>query len=720
MTLGPLDPRLSGELRYAQDQVRPGMLHARLLRSPYPHARIVQLEIPDMPEGIVTLTRDDLAGLAPRCGFVVKDQEVVASGVVRHVGDVVAAAAGPTERAAEEALGRIRVEYEELPAVYDPIDAMAPDAPLVQPGIEFPSDLRPVGRNVCHRYRLRSGRGDAGFDEADVNVEHEFVIAGAAHAAMEPHATLAHWEDGRLHVVAGTQTPFNVRHDLADLFRLPEEAVRVIVPPMGGSFGAKTFLRLEPVVAALARKAGRPVRAVLSRAEEFLTLNRHPVRFRIRLGARRDGTMVAKRVEAFWDTGAYADAGPSVCTKGGYAAVGPYRIPHVAVDSYCVYTNRPPNGAFRGYAATQAVWASERVTDMLADRLGMDPLELRARNLLREGDVFATGEVMHDVRFEECLRSAAAAVEWEASRAGKGLAVMMKGMQTPSCSQVWLELDGRGQVVVRSATTDVGQRPGAAQRILAAGALGIDPEWVAVAENDTDQVPYDTRTTSSRSTHMTAHAIRHAAADLRARIAGRLEAAPEDLVLGEGHAWVAGSPDRGLELASLAGLRGEGTFVTAGGVEPDTGQGVASSHWHQGAAAAAVSVDPDTGVVTAERVHSTVYAGRVVDRPGAELQQEGSMIFGLGSALLEGLTWDGGQLVNANMSDYEVPCVGDLPALSYDFVETGEESHGLGEMAVPIVPAAIGNAVASLGYPVRDLPLTPESVLSSAAAEASQ
>ena len=214
-----------------------------------------------------------------------------------------------------------------------------------------------------------------------------------------------------------------------------------------------------------------------------------------------------------------------------------------------------------------------------------------------------------------------------------------------------------------------------------------------------------------QNTRVAKLAMQDAAADLRARIAARLEAAPEDLVLGDGRAWVAGSPGRSVELAALAGLRGEGTFVTSGGVEPDTGQGVASSHWHQGAAAAVVSVDAETGVVTAERVHSTVYAGRVVDRPGAELQQEGSMIFGLGSALLEGLSWDGGQLVNGNLSDYEVPSAGDLPALSYDFIETGDESHGLGEMAVPAVPAAIGNAVASLGYPVRDLPLTPESVL---------
>lgn len=706
-----IDPRLSGEIFYAQDQVRPGMLHARLLRSPYPHARIARLHMPEMPAGVVTLTRDDVHDLAPRCGFMVKDQEVVATEVVRHVGDIVAAVGAPTEREAEEAMEQIEVEYEELPGVFDPIEAMAQDAPLVQPDLEFPSDLRPAGRNVCHRYRLRSGRGEAGFDEADEVIEQELSVAGAAHMAMEPHATLAYWESGRLIVVTGTQTPFNVRHELAELFRVPEQMVRVVVPPMGGSFGAKTFLRLEPVVAALALKAGRPVRAVLTRAEEFVTLNRHPVRFRIRLGAKSDGTLVAKRVEAFWDTGAYADAGPSVCTKGGYAAVGPYRIPHVAVDSYCVYTNRPPAGAFRGYAATQSAWASERVMDMLAERLGIDPLELRLRNVLREGDTFATGEVMHDVHFEECLRSVSDAVGWGESRSGKGLAVMMKGMQTPSRTEVWLELDGAGQVVVRSATADIGQRPGPTQRRLAAEALGVELERVVAGVNDTDEVPYDTRTTSSRSTHMMSHAIRSAALDLRARIADRLEAAPEDLIFEGGWVRVVGSPDRGLELAALTGVRGEGRFATPGGVEPDTGQGVASSQWHQAAAAAEVQVDHETGVVDVRRVHSTVYSGQVIDRVGAELQQEGSMILGLGSALFEGLVWDGGQVVNANFSDYEIPSLADLPDFGYDFIESGEESHGLGEMAVPVVPAAVGNAVAALGYPVRDLPMTPESIL---------
>ena len=706
-----LDPRITGAIRYAQDQEMPGMLHARILRSPHAHAVVVSVDVKAVPSNVVCLTRSDVADLEPFYGPMVRDQPIVARDRVLHVGDVVAAVAASSPREAEAALDLIKVEYRELPGVFEPEEATGDSAPELHEGLRYPPDLRPDGRNVCHRFRLQAGLGEEGFGVAEVILEETFTVAGAAHVPMEPHATLGYWTGGRLHVISGTQTPFNLRRDLAHLFRMPEESVRVVVAPMGGSFGAKTFIRLEPVVAALARKAGRPVRAVSTRAEEFVMLNRHPARFRIRLGARRDGTFVAKSVHAWWDTGAYADCGPSVCTKGGYAAIGPYRIPNVAVDSRCVYTNRPPAGAFRGYAATQGVWASERMTDLMADELGIDPLELRLRNLLQEGDRFSTGEVMHDVRFAECLRAAADAVGWSSDRRNKGLSVMLKGMQTPSRTGVALEIGVDGRVVVRSATTDMGQRAEETQRVLASEAIGLASAQIVVGPNDTDLVPFDTRTTSSRSTFMMSNAIREAARHLRQKIAERLEAAPEDLVFGEGMVGVAGSPDRNLPLAGLAGLRGDGTFATPGGLDPDTGQGIASSHWHQAASAAEVSVDAETGVTTITRLHTAIYAGHVVDRIGAELQTEGSTIFGIGSALLEGLVFDGGQVVNGNLSDYEIPSIRDVPQFTYDLIERGEHSHGLGEMAVPVVPAAIGNAIAAAGHRVRDLPMTPESVI---------
>lgn len=706
-----LDPRITGRIQYAQDQQMPGMLHARILRSPHAHARILSINTAAVPRDVVCLTRDDVTDLEPLYGPMVKDQPVVARERVLHVGDSVVAVAAPTLREAEAALEAVEVEYEEMTGVFDPVEAAGDSSPVLHESLDYPPDLRPDGRNVCHRFRLQSGLGEDGFAGADVVMEEAFSIAGAAHVPMEPHATLAYWEGGRLHVITGTQTPFNVRRDLAALFRLPEERVRVVVAPMGGSFGAKTFMRLEAVTAALARKSGRPVRAVLTRAEEFVTLNRHPARFRIRLGAKRDGTFVAKSVDAWWDTGAYADCGPSVCTKGGYAAIGPYRIPNVTVDSRCVYTNHPPAGAFRGYAATQGVWASERMTDLMANRLQMDPLELRLQNLLRDGDRFATGEILQDVRFADCLRAAAEMVEWGSDRKNKGLAVMLKGMQTPSRTGVALDIDAGGRVVVRSATTDMGQRPEPTQRALASQALGLPMEDIVVGPNDTDLVPFDTRTTSSRSTFMMSNAIREAAAELRRRIADRLEVASEDLVLdGEG-AGVRGTPGRRVALSDLAGLRAEGSFATPGGLDPDTGQGVASSHWHQSAAAAEVTVDSETGVTTIKRLHTSVYAGQVVDRPGAELQNEGSTIFGIGTALLEAIEFADGQVTNGNLSDYEIPSILDVPDFTYDFVEGGQHAHGLGEMAVPVVPAAIGNAVAAAGYRMLDLPMTAERIV---------
>jgi CO/xanthine dehydrogenase Mo-binding subunit len=397
----------------------------------------------------------------------------------------------------------------------------------------------------------------------------------------------------------------------------------------------------------------------------------------VAIGARSDGTLVAKRVDASIDTGAYADCGPGVAVKIGYSAVGPYRIPNVAVDSRCVYTNLPPAGAFRGFGATQAAWASERALDLLAERLRMDPLELRLANLLRDGDVFCTGEVMHDVQFAECLERAAAAVDWRENRRGKGLCVLLKGMQTPSRAQIAVEANEDGGYTLRCATAELGQGSRRALSIVAAELLGVPASEIRFPDPDTDLVPYDTRATSSRSTYMMSSALEQAVRDLRRN-----------------------------------GRRGVGEFRNEGGLDPDTGQGIGSSHWHQGAAAAEVRVDEETGCVDVVRLHAAVYAGRVVNRPGAELQNEGSMTMGLGTALFEAVAFADGQVTNANLSDYQIPSIADLPRLTHELVERpGADVHGLGETAVPPVPAAIGNALGSLGIHLTDLPMTAETVL---------
>jgi len=678
-----VDPRVSGTQRYSVHVERPGMLHAAFVRSPHAHARVLAVDASGLPADCVALLPEDVADLG-RYGCQARDQRVLAD-VARHAGDIVAAVAAPTAAAARAAARSVDVTYEELPAVFDAVEAVAPGAPLLHPdaaesaGEAVSIGVRPLtGTNVCHRFRIRHGDAAAGFADADVIVSRAFRTPGAAHAPMEPHAALAEWEDGRLTLWTGTQTPFNTRADVAGAFGLRPDDVRVVAPPMGGSFGAKTFVRLEALVAALARKAGRPVKATLDRAEEFLCLNRHPATIRVRVGAKRDGTLVAKELDCWVDTGAYADCGPGVATKMGYAGVGPYRIPHVRVDALAIYTNLPPNGAYRGYGAMQSVWASERTMDALAEELGMSPLELRRRNLLRDGDVFATGEVMHDVHFEECLDAAARAVGYAEDPRGAGLCVLLKGMQTPSRAAVRIERNPVGYVV-RSASCEMGQGVRASIRLMAAELLGCEPGQVEVPDPDTDTSPFDTRTTSSRSTHMMGRALAVAVRDLRAN----------------------------------GGEHGFGEVVNEGGLDPDTGQGIASTHWHQGAASARVSVDEETGKLTVERLHGVAYAGRVVDRAGAELQNEGSMIMGLGTALFEELDFDDGQVANANLSDYNLPAPGDLPAgFTHELLESeGAEAHGLGETVLPPVPAAIGNALASLGLDVRELPLTPERVL---------
>ena len=683
------DARVTGAARYAEDVDLDGQLFARLVRSPFAHARVLAVDVGALPSGCVTLLPDDVRGLA-RYGVQIEDETVLALDRVRYVGDVVAAVAAGTPRDAEEAAALVQVDYEESPAVLDVVEAATQGAPLVHDEITLASGgaayfgMRPQpGTNVCHRFQLRHGDVAAAWARADVVVEETYRTAAAQHAAMEPHACVARWDGDRLEVVTGTQTPFNLREELARIFGLASDHVRVVVPPMGGSFGAKTFLRTEAIAAALARKAGRPVKLVLPRAEEWQTLNRHAAVVTMKLGALADGTLLALETTCLADTGAYADCGPGVAQKMGFAAPGPYRIPNVRVDARCVYTNLPPAGAFRGYGQMQSAWARERAVDLLAERLRLDPLELRLRNLLRDGDVYCTGETMHDVHFAECLAAAADAIGWHEGRQGKGLSVILKGMQTPSRASIRVESGDDGGYTLRCATTEMGQGARRAITLLAAELLEVEPELIRFPDPDTDIVPFDTRTTSSRSTYMMACALEAAVRDLREN----------------------------------GGPVGEGEAVEEGGLDPDTGQGIASTHWHQGAAGAEVRVDEETGKVEVVRLHCAVYAGRVVNRPGAELQNEGSMIMGLGTALFEEVVTAEGQVTNANLSDYPVPSFADLPGrLTQELLEReGAEVHGLGETALPPVPAAIGNAVGSLGIPVTDLPLTAERVLAAAA-----
>jgi CO/xanthine dehydrogenase Mo-binding subunit len=555
--------------------------------------------------------------------------------------------------------------------------------------------------------------------------------------------TVAQFFQGKLTLWTSTQMPHAVRSQMAELFNLPQARVRVIVDTLGGGFGSKGSLRLEPITAFLAFKANRPVKVVLTREEEFVTVCKHPATIRIKTGVMKDGNLVARQVSADFNTGAYSDIGPVVARNGGSAMSGPYKIPHVHIDSRAVWTNIVPAGALRGFGVPQAVWAYESQMDMIAERLGMDPVEFRRKNLLRDHDLFATGEEMADLHFAELLDRAAAAVNWSSRdvrwlnrdlsdirgsvpRRGKGLALVIKATITPSTSAAALKLNEDGSLNVLTSSVECGQGAKTVLGQIAANAMQVPVNRVSVSDPDTDFTPYDQQTSSSRTTYSMGGAIRKSAADLKQQLLNHaaeiFEASVHDLTLENGRATVRGSSDRSLSYGEVVrrsnqgNLIGRGAFSTRGGLDLETGQGIGSVHWHQGAIGCEVEVDVETGKIKVLRLSPTVFAGRVVNPRLCELQLEGCAVFGFGQALFEEMSYgDHGQLLNANLGDYNIPSFEDIPFnLNPHALEHAgsEDLHGIGETLLPPVMAAIGNAVYNaVGVRIHDLPLTAEKVL---------
>lgn len=723
--------RVTGTVAYAANLKLPDMLAAKILRSPLPHARIVKLDATAAeatPGVVAVLTAADFEGPdapALHYGLSIKDQPIVAGERVRFVGQPVAVVAAETTAIAAAALQQIEVEYEELPGVYDAVEAMKPGA----------STLHDACPNNCFTHaKLRRGDVEAGFAEADEIIEETFTSPVAQHASLEPHVSAAQWTGDRLTVWSATQAPYAVRQALTEIFGLPGGHVRLIVPPLGGGYGGKGHIRIEPMVAALARKTGgRPVKLALSRAEEFVTVTKHAATITIKTGFKRDGRLTARQVTIYWNGGAYADVSPVLVSGGMVRSVGPYRIPAVWVDSYGIYTNLPPAGAFRGAMSSQGTWAYESHMDTIAHRLGLDPLELRLKNLLHSGDLFATGETLHDLYFTECLEAAAQGIGWNEDRQadsgpikrGRGLAVMMKSTSPTSRSECRLSIDDQAHVTLFTSTVEMGQGAHTALTQIAADAVGVSVEAVGLAGPDTAVTPFDATTSASRSTSMMGSAVVKGGAALKQKLieaaAPLLEYNPEELRAEDGCVFVVVQPEQRVTYAEilqrneLTSLEASGEFATKGGLDPETGQGLSTPHWHQGAGACEVAVDTETGKVTVLRYHGASFAGRVVNPQLARLQNEGNVVFGLGPALLEEVIVDSGQIINTNLSDYQIPSLLDIPAeLGSTLVESPVqgEFHGIGEMTLPPVAPAIANAVFdAVGVRIRDLPLTAEKVL---------
>ncbi|HKA33068.1 MAG TPA: xanthine dehydrogenase family protein molybdopterin-binding subunit [Candidatus Binatia bacterium] len=741
--------KVTGRASYLADMKLPGLCHGRILRSPYPHARIARIDASKalkVPGVVATLTRADILdhpALDPYYGPVFKDQTIVAIEKVRHVGDPVAAVAALTPDAAEEALGAIEVDYEELPAITDVQEALKKNATLVHDYVKVPeagfadlAELRPVeGTNVCTHFKLRRGDIERGFAESDHIFEDTFTLPAAQHAFLEPHACIAQIEPGqRLTVWSTTQNPFVVRTQLANIFKLPVARVRVVVPYLGGGYGGKVYPKVEPLTVALALKAGRPVRVVLSREEVFHTITKHGAVIRMKTGVKKDGTLVARECEVLLDTGAYAEIGPRVAKKSGYTAAGPYRIPHLKIDSMSIYTNKPPAGAFRGFGVSQSAWAHESQMDIIAHALKIDPLKLRLKNGYEENDTFVTGERLTSIGFKQCLTEVANAIGWDEKpepakekhvKRGKGIACLIKATITPSISSAVVKLNEDGSASVYAGTIEMGQGSETTLAQIVSTELEVPLDRIQVLGVDTDVVPYDLTTSSSRSTFHMGKAVQLAAQDVKNQlkriVVEDFGIPPEQVGFSQGKVRL---PESQLDYKEVMqkrfGMPG-GTLVGQGQVKTKTvderGEKTTSAFWFVGAGAAEVEVDSETGKLKLLRYVTAVDVGKAISVLGCRQQLAGASITGMGQALFEELVYDNGQLINPNFIDYVIPSLGDMPQkIESILVEVPHKegpfgAKGIGETALIPVAPAIANAIFdAVGVRVKDLPIKAEKI----------
>jgi CO/xanthine dehydrogenase Mo-binding subunit len=668
---------------------------------------------------------------------------------VRHVGDPVAAVAALTVDAADEALRSIDVEYEELPAVLSVEDALKQNPVLVHDSVRIPdsgfadlAELKPIdGTNICTHFKLDRGDVQQGFAIADHIFEDTFTLPATQHSFLETHACIAAAEPGgRITVWATTQNPFVVRTQLANIFKVPVAKVRVVVPYLGGGYGGKVYPKVEPITVALALKAGRPVRMVLSREEVFYTITKHAASIRMKTGVKNDGTLVARECEIHLDTGAYAEIGPRVAKKSGYTAAGPYKIPNLKIDSYSIYTNKPPAGAFRGFGVSQSAWAVESQMDIIAAALKIDPLELRKKNGYDEGDKFVTEETLRAVGLKECLDEVAKSIGWdsdnfksskvqgskeETMRRGKGLACMIKATITPSISCAVVKLNEDASLSIYAGTVEMGQGSETTLAQIAGKELGIPLSKIQVLGVDTDVVPYDLTTSSSRSTFHMGKAVQMAAQHIQQQlkqIVSTEYGVPEEQIsFADGRIRL---PESTLNYADVMfkrfGMQG-GTLIGEGqlktSVKNEFGEKSTSAFWFLAAGAAEVEVDTETGKIKLLKYATAVDVGKAISPLGCRQQITGAAITGIGQALFEEIAYDNGQLINPNLVDYVLPSLGDMPPVIDPIaVEVPDKNgpfgaKGIGESALIPVAPAIANAIYdACGVRIKDLPIKAEKI----------
>ena len=719
--------KVSGKALYAADLLLPGMLWGKVLRSPYPHAHIRRIDTArarQVPGVHAVLTGQDLPDR--RVGRLLRDIPVLARDRVLFVGEKVAAVAAETLQAAEEALTLIDVSYEELPPVFDPEEAMHSSAPTLHPQMASYQGLpQPVAtvNNVFAHNSWSKGDIAEGFRAAHRIFEHTFRAQLMHQGYIEPHACVVHIDDhGRAQVWANNKGPFMLREQLAAVWDMAKEQINVNPTSIGGDFGGKGSFMDVPLCYYLALHSGRPVKMVMDYIQELMAGNpRHPALITLKTGVTRDGRILAHQVRVVFNSGAYGAFKPRVYIRGADHSGGPYRIPHVHIDSYMVYTNNVPCGHMRAPGKPQVAFALESHMDMMARELGLDPYEFRLRNILKDGEANPVGEKLHHIRAEETLRQAAEAVGWgrtdKRPNVGRGLAIADQ-LQGAGQSTASVTIDASGQVNLYMSLWDTGTGAHTIMRQIVAETLTLPTQQVRLVMQDTDAVPYESGPGGTRVTYTSGQAAFGAAKDLRDKLlavaAELLEGPLESIQLSQGRFVLAGNPPRTLSVAEVVAqaisgtgspLRGDMSFTS-------TPPHVTSFC----AQAAEVEVDPDTGQVTVKKMVTAHDVGMILNPLAHQGQIEGGMIQGLGYALMEELLTAEGQISTLSLGEYKIPTIKDMPELVTVLLEPGPgpapyQSKGIGESSNTPVAAAIANAVCdAVGVRIMDLPLTAEKV----------
>ena len=759
---------VQGKPAFTADWHLPGMLYAKVLASPYAHARIKSIDTSQAKalKGVAAvLTWEDL----PRVVHSTAGQSDPIPGPldmfsldnkVRFVGDRVAMVAAETLEIAEKALSLINVEYEELPPIIDVREAMKPGSPVIHDEIEYVNfaDSDPT-INLAAKIRIDINDVEKGFAEADRIFEEEYWVPKVQQAHIEPHVTLTWWdEDDRLVVRTSTQVPFHVRRMIAPVIGLPVKRIRVIKPRIGGGFGNKQEVLIEDVAAHLTIATGRPVLYEMTREEEFIaSRSRHPMHIRMKTGVKNDGTMTANEMYALSDTGAYGCHALTVTGNTGqksmglYVGDGEYRLkPNIRFYADIVYTNTPPSGAYRGYGVPQGYWPLDRHLEMIARELGLDPLEFRLKNALRAGEFqpFSTAwnegrepvpEIVTTVGLEDCVRQGRAAIGWDEKfgneawhtiagkphlRRGIGVATVMQGTAIPYLDMggAHIKINDDGSFNLMVGATDLGTGSDTALAQIAAEVLGVKVDDVIVTSSDTDTTPFDVGAYASSTTYISGTAVKKAAEKVAKRIKERaaaifddrgFEYTPQDVVLRDNEA-IAPNGERvslsEIALDSLHWRKQEQIMDSASFVSPNSPPPFAAQF-------ATVLVDIETGQITVEDLIMAVDSGVIINPISASGQIEGGIAQALGYGVCEEMVYDEkGQPRERDLVDYHIFRADEMPNIRSLFVQTYEETGPFGAKAVAEIPLdgaapAIGNAVLdACGVSILDNPVTPEKI----------